>query len=239
MTKNKFKTLLRPLINEVMDEIGSSGEAQRQCEKCKRVVPTDSHGYVEGWVCPACRGEGITGASSENIDEVSVTGGVDAPATKFAFGKVKDRVSRQAGYIPVMSEKQQLNENVNFDVRREFFNYTTKSQKLKLDFEAILSRKLTGKKVLVRAKKGVKTNIYIKNYEVDVASVQFDDYDIILKDKGGKVYFVDKNFMIEIVEPAAPAAQAKPAAEVPAAPAAKKPEAPIVKDKTLSGEINK
>jgi len=246
MKINEFKELLKPIIDEVIDELGSAGEAQRICDKCKRLVPCDQRGYVPNWTCPACRaGEG---KPEKVIDEVSATGGVAAPATKFFAGKVKDKVQRSAGYTPVgkignVDEKVQLNENTNFDIRKEFYLYTTKTQQVKSAFEALLSKKLIGKKVSMRARKGVKTNIYLKNYVVEVSSVQFDGTDIVLKDEGGKPYFVDKNYMIQIVEPTAPAPapEAKPEAkpETPTTGTGPAAPAPLAKPKSLSKELGK
>ena len=46
----------------------------------------------------------------KKLKEVSATGGVSCPSSKMAFGKVKDRVSRQAGMIPVSGPSAEVNE---------------------------------------------------------------------------------------------------------------------------------
>lgn len=47
----------------------------------------------------------------KKLKEVSATGGVSCPSSKMAFGKVKDRVSRQAGMIPVSGPSAEVNES--------------------------------------------------------------------------------------------------------------------------------
>ena len=66
---------------------------------------------------------------SKKLKEVSATGGVSSPATKFAFGKVKDRVSRQAGYSPVSGPSAEVNEGKKKDTKKKFNNPEPKETK--------------------------------------------------------------------------------------------------------------
>jgi hypothetical protein len=48
--------------------------------------------------------------AEDKLKEVSGTGGVSAPATKFAFGKVNKRVASQGGMTPVSGPSAEVNE---------------------------------------------------------------------------------------------------------------------------------
>jgi hypothetical protein len=249
MKKSNLELKLKNIIAEVLAEqdIQSISEIQspKECQICGKDMGMISdkdfeqaHGHCNDDTCrSACQ------TCAENpIDEVSVTGGVDAPASKMAFGKVKDRVARQAGYTPVgIEESKLLTEDIDYNVKQDYDAYMAQVLKSKAALEAKLNKMLAGKKVVIRAKKGVKTGIFVKNYDVEVTSVQIDDSDVVIKGKDGKSYFLDKNYTIKVVQPAAaqPAAQA-PAPEQPAEPAAKPAvPAPEADKKDLSKEINK
>mgnify|MGYP003346162350 CR=1 FL=1 len=133
----------------------------------------------------------------KELDEVSVAAGVAAPPSKYAFGKIKDRVAKQGG----MEIVKQINEDIDYNVKKDYDAFVAANVKTKTDLETKLSKSLVGKNVVVRGKKNVKTGIYIKNYEIEVQSVNIDGTDIVLVDKKNDKYFVDKNYTIKIIDP--------------------------------------